>query len=86
MSWTINGAQRMARLIRLREIGQLHSWIPRIDRSGNSHLSKQMSNRKTPGKHAGDWLEARIPALYGPHQNRHWARILRAITYQLLET
>jgi len=85
MSWTINGAQRMARLIRLRETGQLHCWTPRIDRSGDSHPSKKISSSRTRGEHAGDWLEARIPALYGPHQNRHWAQILRTITRQLFE-
>jgi len=86
MSWTINGAQRMARLIRLRETGQLHCWTPRIDRSGDSQPpKKKMSSRKTPAKYAGAWLEAGMPALYGPHQNRHWVQILRAITYQLLE-
>ena len=86
MSWTINGAQRMARLIRLREAGQLYCWTPRIDRSGDSQPpKKKMSSRKTPEKYAGAWLEAGMPALYGPHQNRHWVQILRAITYQLLE-
>jgi hypothetical protein len=85
MSWTINGAQRMARLIRLRETGQLHCWTPRIDRSGDSHPSKKISSRKTPEKYAGAWLEAGMPALYGPHQNRHWAQILRTLTCQLLE-
>jgi len=86
MSWTINGAQRMTRLIRLREAGQLHSWIPRTDGLGDSQpLKKKMGNRKTSEKHAGAWLEAGMPALYGPHQNRHWVQILRALTYRILK-
>ncbi len=86
MSWTINGAQRMTRLIRLREAGQLHSSIPRTDGLGDSQpLKKKMGNRKTSEKHAGAWLEAGMPALYGPHQNRHWVQILRALTYRILE-
>ena len=86
MSWTINGAQRMARLIRLREAGQLHSWIPRRDRLGDSQPpKKKMGNRKTPEKHPGAWLQAGMPALYGPHQNRHWVQVLRALTYRILE-
>lgn len=85
MSWTITGAQRMVRLIRLRETGQLHCWTPRIDSSVDSRPSKKMSTRRTRGEHASDWLEAGMPALYGPHQNRHWVQILRAITCQLFE-
>jgi len=86
MSWTINGAQRMASLIRLRETGQLHSWIPRTDGLGHTQPpKKKISNRRTPDKHAGDWLQAGMPALHGPHQNRHWVQALRALTYRILE-
>jgi hypothetical protein len=34
MSWIISGAQGMARLISLRKMGQLHSWINREDKLG----------------------------------------------------
>ena len=86
MSWTTNGAQRMARLIRLREAGQLRSWIPGADGTGDSQPpKKKISNRKTPEEHPGAWLDAGMPALHGPHQNRHWVQVLRASTYRILE-
>ena len=86
MSWTINGAQRMARLIRLRETGQLHSWIPGADGLRDSQPpKKKISNRKTPEEHPGAWLDAGMPALHGPHQNRHWVQALRTLTYRVLE-
>ena len=59
----------MARLISLREIGQLHSWITHKDKIGESQPpQKEISKEKpTPGKDAGAWLEAGLPALYGRH-------------------
>jgi len=86
MSWTIKGAQRMARLISLREMGQIHYWITHRDKSENGRLSrKESSNRKvTKRKDTGAWLKAEMPVLYGPHQNRHWVKMLRALTCQIL--
>ena len=86
MSWTINGAQRMARLIRLRERGQLESWISRMNGLGNSQPpERKPTSGKTRQKHAAAWLEAGMPALCGPHQNRHWVQVLGALTYRILE-
>ena len=81
MSWTIKGAQRMTRLISLREMGQLHSWITHKDKPGDSYPSKKEISNEKPvlGKEAGTWLEAGLPALYGPRQNRRWVRVLRAL-------
>ena len=87
MSWTINGARRMARLITLRHSGRLESWIPRTNGLGDSQRPKRKSSSgKTREKHAAAWLEAGMPALHGPHQNRHWVQILRALTCDVLET
>lgn len=85
MSWTIKGAQRMARLITLRETGQLHSWITRKDRLSDSQPSRKDISKKPPGKDTGAWLEAGLPALYGSHQNRPWVQILRALSHGVLE-
>jgi len=87
MSWTIKGAQRMARLISLRQMGQLHSQITRKDKSRGRHLPEVEINKTRPRhkKEAGTWLEAGLPALYGPHQNRCWVQALKALTYQILE-
>jgi len=81
MSWTINGAQRMARLISLREMGELHSWITHKDNQGGSQSPKKKTGKEKPmkGKDAGAWLEVSLPALYGPHQNRPWVQVLRAL-------
>jgi len=47
MSWTVKGAQKMARLISLKEMGELHSWITRNNRPRSStSTEKKISNRK----------------------------------------
>jgi len=86
MSWTIKGAQRMTMLISLREMGQIHHWITHRDKSEERSLSrKEISKRKvTKQKDNGAWLKADMPAFYGPHQNRYWVKILRAVTCQIL--
>ena len=84
MSWTIKGARRMARLISLREMGKLHSWITHKDKPGVSGRPKRetIKAKQAPGKDNGAWLEVGLPALYGPHQNRPWAKILRALAHE----
>ena len=86
MSWTIKGAQKMARLISLREMGQIHYWITHKDTSEDRRLlTKEISRSKvTKRRDTGAWLKAEMPVLYGPHQNRHWAKALRALTCQVL--
>jgi len=86
MSWTIKGAQRMARLINLREMGQIHFWITRKDRPEAKRVpEKKVIKRKiSPQKDTGSWLEAGMPVLCGPHQNRFWVKVLRALTCQIL--
>ena len=87
MSWTIEGAQRMARLISLREMGQIHYWITHGDKSEDVKPPvKGSSNRSiTKRKDTGAWLKTEMPALCGPHQNRYWVKTLRALTCQILE-
>lgn len=82
MSWRVRGAQRMARLISLREMGKLHSWITHKVKM-DSQPSREEIRKKTPRqrKDDGDWLKAGLPALYGPHQNRPWIQVLRALTH-----
>jgi len=47
MSWTLKGAQRMARLISLREMGQIHYWITRKDRPEAGRVpEKEVIKRK----------------------------------------
>ena len=76
----------MARLISLREMGQIHYWITHRDTSEDRRLSrKEISRGKvTKRKDTGAWLKAEMPALYGPHQNRYWVKMLHALTCQTL--
>jgi hypothetical protein len=55
MSWTIKGAQRMSRLISLREMGKLHSWITHKDKV-ETQPPREGNRKKTPslGKDDGD--------------------------------
>lgn len=86
MSWTIKGAHRMARLITLREMGQIHHWITQRDKSEDKRLSRKEINKRevTKRQDTTAWLKAEMPALYGPHQNRYWVKMLRALTCQIL--
>lgn len=86
MSWTIKGAQRMTQLVNLREMGELHWWITHKDRHKDnkpSQRAREISGGKTnAGKTAQYWLEAGLPALSGPHRNRPWVQVLRALIHK----
>jgi len=86
MSWTKRGGHRMARLINLREMGQLHLWVNRREKQHRFQsipVSAEVMSEKGryTGRDHGAWLEAGLPSLHGPHANRPWARVLRAIAY-----
>lgn len=83
MSWTRCGANRMARLINLRERGELHSWINHRPGKpkGISPSEDKAHVRQSVTEDSGAWLEVDLPALHGPHANRPWARALRAIAH-----
>lgn len=36
--------------------------------------------KKTFTEVEGKWLQASVPALYGPHQSRHWVRFLKSLS------
>jgi len=88
MSWTKRGADRMARLISLRERGDLNTWVkyqnkPRSIPSREKALPKgdQYQHRDNAA-----WLSASLPALHGPHSDRPWVRILWALAHGNRET
>jgi hypothetical protein len=85
MSWTIKGAHRMTRLVNLREMGELHSRITHKHRQGANKPPRQGRQTSKPNPNAGMteqvWLEAGLPALSGPHQNRPWVQVLRALIH-----
>ena len=83
MSWTKRGADRMARLISLRERGDLNTWVkyqnkPRPIPAREKALPKgdQYQHRDNAA-----WLSASLPALHGPHSDRPWVRILWALAH-----
>jgi hypothetical protein len=83
MSWSKRGANRMARLINLREMGELHLWINhRPDKPKNTAptVKKDQATQCLISKDSGAWLDSGLPSLCGPHANRPWALALRAIT------
>jgi hypothetical protein len=85
MSWTIKGARRMTRLVNLREMGELHAWITHKGRQRHNKPSRQSRQISMPKLNSGMiqqvWLEAGLPALSGPHQNRPWVQVLRALIH-----
>jgi hypothetical protein len=83
MGWTRRGADRMARLISLREMGELNAWIKC---SGNlQHATVKKVRMSEEGQYQGKddaaWLNARLPALHGPHSDRPWVQVLRALAH-----
>ena len=87
MSWTKRGGNRMARLINLREMGQLHLWVNRRDKRDTSQIIpvsvKERSEKgRCTGEDQGAWLRVGLPALYGPQANHPWAQALRAIAHR----
>jgi hypothetical protein len=85
MSWTKRGGNRMARLVNLREMGQLHLWINRRAKGDKAQglpasVKVMAEKEKCNNGDGGAWLKAELPALYSPQASRPWAQVLRAIT------
>jgi hypothetical protein len=87
MSWTKRGGDRMARLINLRERGELHLWVNGLHQSDGHKRTvprfklRPESDKPTENKYRV-WLEAGLPALYGPHHNHPWVQTLAAIAHE----
>ena len=47
---------------------------------GSTHFNQTITGQYQ-GKYDGAWLQARLPALYGPHCDRPWAQVLRVLAY-----
>jgi hypothetical protein len=84
MSWTKRGANRMARLINLRERGELHCWInphPGKTKDTSAAGKRAETRHYRPDQDNGAWLGADLPALHGSHAQRPWARALWALAH-----
>ncbi|MDA1229115.1 MAG: ISLre2 family transposase [Chloroflexi bacterium] len=84
MSWTVSGAQRMAKVIQMErngELGQLYR--PRLS---PSKPSPQRRRRRTltavPDHSHGDWLQAGLPALTGRENSSPTVLALHDIVHQ----
>jgi hypothetical protein len=83
LSWKINGALGMAKIIQLRANGEIQSWCRRSPYPVTRKPSEVTLNNltrvsKVPVEQK--WLQAGVPALAGPHASRPWAEKLRHMT------
>ena len=81
MSWTIRGAQRMAKVIQLNRNGELPRYCRRRPERPAADPPLPQRRKAAPKPQASDWLEAPVPALSGPHSSRPWARSLRDLIH-----
>ena len=81
ISWTIRGANRMAKTIQLSRNGELARFCHRRSvhdpvRGRQCLLPRDGSTSRT---RASDWADASAPALNGPHSSPPWATELRRL-------
>ena len=81
ISWKIRGAQRMAKVLQLKANGEIKLWCHRREPLKGVRVSSWSSSPKFSSDGYGEWLQARIPALSGPHASRPWVEKLRALVY-----
>ena len=87
MSWTRRGADRMARLISLREMGNLNTWVKYQSKPQHipSREKTMLKGTQCQDRDNGVWLSAGLPALHGPHSGRPWVRVLWALAHGDIE-
>jgi hypothetical protein len=84
MSWTIRGIRRLlcVRFMVLED--RLVEWLRRDkDQDARINIPPKKIRRlvtNLPIQEPDDWLKVSIPALYGPHASRPWARALKKIS------
>ena len=81
MSWTIQGAHRMAKVVQLKRDGELSGFCRRQRRWGRreTELSAHRHSAAMPKTRVSDWAEASVPSLRGPHSSRPWTHSLRRL-------
>jgi hypothetical protein len=82
MSWTVAGGHNMAKVIQMRDNGQLeecaHSRV--VSMPEREKLDAAVGRLRAQMKlDPHSWLEAHLPALDGPHSDRPWAHMLREL-------
>lgn len=83
MSWTVAGGHHMAKVIQMRDNGQLEEWAharngrePDCDSLEAAVGGLRMEMKEDPQA----WLDAHLPVLDGPHSDRPWVAMLRELT------
>ena len=81
MSWTIRGANRMAKTIQLSRNGELAGFCHRrsVHDPVRGRRCPSARDRSTNRTQASDWADASAPALSGPHSSRPWVAGLRSL-------
>lgn len=85
MSWSESGARAMAKMRELLTNGELNQWCSRQTARGDPVQKPGTAVRASTRKKRdqGEWLQAGVPALYGPHASRPWAKALRQMLHLL---
>ena len=75
MSWTKRGADRMARLISLRERGNLNSWVKYQSKAQHipSGEKAMLKGDQYQDRDSGAWLSVGLLALHASHSDCPWA-------------
>lgn len=82
MSWTVAGGHNMAKVIQLRNNGQLEEWAYARTGRGSEREDLEGAAGRLRAEMKRDpqaWLDAHLPAIDGPPSDRPWVRVLRGI-------
>ena len=84
MSWSIKGIRRLLCVRLLVLEGKLTSWLSdKNPTTPQLNLPKKKMHRivtRLSAQEPDAWLQAGLPALYGPNASRPWVNVLRTIT------
>ena len=81
MSWTIRGANRMAKAIQLSRNGELAGFCHRqaVHEPIRGRRCRPSHDQTTIRTRSSDWADASVPALSGPHSSLPWVAGLRSL-------
>lgn len=83
MSWGIQGARAMAKVRELLANGESNRWCGRRTAYTSARAKPTVPVRAGGRKRndPGEWLQVKVPALYGPEASRPWVETLRQLIY-----
>lgn len=83
MSWSERGAGAMAKVRELLLNEELDQWCSRQAARGSSVQKPSVRTTTRKKRDQGEWLQAAVPALYGPSASKPWAKALRQMLHPL---